>query len=118
MADKMEQWETENGFRITADNGLKYIADCYPYLEGAARPRLWEAKANIELIVALHNSAVSINPSNPRAVAEGMGGIIERARAVISASKYMQIEAGHKEEGIEALNGLIMELAKIGEKRD
>jgi len=35
-----------------------------------------EQRANAELICSLHNAAVSINPSNPSAVAEGMEGLL------------------------------------------
>jgi hypothetical protein len=67
---------------------------------------------NADLICALHNMAVSINPSNPLAVAEGMEELVKATKAVISMSKYMRIEAEHLDK-VQSLNHLIKSLSKI-----
>ncbi len=66
------KWEVKSGFRITANAGLMYIADCYPYHEKLTRPRAIEAEANAHLIVAAVNACQEVNPDNPMAVAENI----------------------------------------------
>lgn len=104
MTDKMERWE------VTGDSIYARAPNEEPELVCWIKGENREAKA--QLIVALYNSAVFINPSNPMAVAEGMKDVIDDAKEVISATKYMQIEVEHKEE-IQKVNALIMSLARI-----
>ena len=46
------EWKVRSGFRVTSNEGLMYIADCYPYHEKLTRPKTIEAEANAHLIAA------------------------------------------------------------------
>jgi hypothetical protein len=85
------------GFKIWAGESL--VADC------------WQSRYS-PLIVAAVNACISINPSNPLAVAKGMGELVKATKAVISMSKYMRIEAEHLDK-VQSLNHLIKSLSKI-----
>lgn len=83
MADKVERWKaTEDGFDILDKHGTGIIADFYPYREKTTRPRMWEAKRNRDLAVALHNAALDVSPS-PMAVAEGLEQLTKDAEDML-----------------------------------
>lgn len=42
-----------------------------------------QVKADAELICALHNAALNINPSNPMAVAEGLGDLVKSSELAL-----------------------------------
>jgi hypothetical protein len=79
MADKVGQWE-QNGLGIfrkdAADDELGLI--CLGQIDNSTE----EALANIKEIVALHNAALDINPSNPMAVAENIEQIMRLFRKI------------------------------------
>jgi hypothetical protein len=70
MADKVERWEkrqraTGTYVLIGVKNGEeRYIGEIGRHFD-------------IDKIVALHNAAIDINPSNPMAVAEGLRDLIK-----------------------------------------
>lgn len=105
MSNKVERWEVglkaqDMGYAILSIEGIKT----------RVIGRIYD-KEDAQLICALHNEAIKINP-NPMAVAEGLERVIKAGKAVISATKYMQIEEAHKEE-IVKVNELMFALAAI-----
>jgi len=75
----------------------------------------YDTKATADLICSLHNMAVSINPSNPLAVAEGMGEVAELLREISEGKgAYSRDPLTHASNTIENMKNLALEaLSKI-----
>ena len=70
--DSIGDWQIE-----TEDGSIIIAKVCWTEL-----PPHFQAPNNANLICALHNMAVSINPDNPQAVAEGMEDAIKALRDI------------------------------------
>ena len=81
MADKVERWIV-----CSCNDKEKPLSDVHILRYGTTEQEKAVAtlthihKERASLICALHNAVLDINPSNPMAVAEGLGELVEEAQ--------------------------------------